>query len=75
MSRAQFDLYRTAFDAFVDCASSPAPASQCAADWTARIAPFIASDERAQRMAPEMAEYYVGFLRENGDRSPDCVAS
>ena len=75
MSRAQFDLYRTAFGAFIDCASSSAPASQCAADWTARIAPFIASDERAQRMAPEMAEYYVGFLRENGDRSPDCVAS
>lgn len=75
MNRAQFDLYRTAFGAFIDCVSSPAPAAQCAADWTTHIAPFIADDERAQRMAPQMAEYYVGFLRENGNRSPDCVAS
>ena len=75
MSRAQFDLYRTAFGAFIDCVSTTAPAAQCAAGWSTQIAPFIAGDERAQRMAPQMAEYYVGFLRENGNRSPDCVAS
>lgn len=75
MSRAQFDLYRTAFGAFIDCVSTTAPAAQCAAVWSTQIAPFSAGDERAQRMAPQMAEYYVGFLRENGNRSPDCVAS
>jgi glyoxylase-like metal-dependent hydrolase (beta-lactamase superfamily II) len=75
MTRAQFDLYRTAYNAFIACVASDAAPAQCASAWTASIAPFIESDERAQRMAPQMAEYYVTFLRNNGDKSPDCAAA
>ncbi|HEX8900168.1 MBL fold metallo-hydrolase [Vitreimonas sp.] len=74
MDRAQFDTYRQAFGAFLDCVASDADASVCASAWSTNIADFIAGDERAQIMAPQMAAYYVDFLRANGGRSPDCAA-
>ena len=74
MTRAQFDTYRTAYNAFIDCVNSETQPTQCAATWTANIAPFIEADARAQRAAPQMAEYYVTFLRENAGKSPDCAA-
>ncbi|MBL8532135.1 MAG: MBL fold metallo-hydrolase [Hyphomonadaceae bacterium] len=73
MSRAQFDAYRQAYGAFVDCVNSAAEASACAAQWSENIAQFTASDPRARRMAPQMAEYYVGYLRAGGGQSPDCL--
>ena len=73
MDRAQFDTYRQAFGAFMDCVSGDAEATACASAWSTNIAAFIAGDERAQIMAPQMAAYYVGFLRANGGRSPDCA--
>jgi glyoxylase-like metal-dependent hydrolase (beta-lactamase superfamily II) len=74
MDRAQFDTYRQAFGAFLDCVASDADASACASAWSTNIADFIAGDERAQIMAPQMAAYYVDFLRANAGRSPDCAA-
>ena len=75
MTRDKFALWRSAYGAFIDCAHGESAASECAAAWSRDIAPFTAGDERAQRMAPQMAEYYVGYLRENGGKSPDCLAS
>jgi glyoxylase-like metal-dependent hydrolase (beta-lactamase superfamily II) len=75
MTRAQFDAWRTAYNAFIDCARADTAPAQCAAAWSANIAPFIADDEHAQRAAPQMAEYYVTFLRSNAGKSPDCAAS
>ena len=75
MDRAQFDAYRQAFGAFLDCVASDADASVCASAWSTSIADFIAGDERAPIMAPQMAAYYVDFLRANGGRSPDCAAA
>ena len=73
MTRAQFNTWRTAYAAFIACVASDAEPSACASAWSAGIAEFTAADPRAQRMAPQMAEYYVGFLRQNGGRSPDCA--
>jgi len=75
MTRAQFDAWRSAYNAFIDCARGETQPAQCAAAWGANIAPFIAGDERAQRAALQMSEYYVTFLRANGGKSPDCAAS
>jgi glyoxylase-like metal-dependent hydrolase (beta-lactamase superfamily II) len=75
MTRDQFALWRAAYGAFIDCVASEREASHCAAAWSRDIAPFIEGDERAQRAAPQMSEYYVGFLRANGGRSPDCLAA
>ena len=73
MTRDQFNTYRIAYGAFIDCVASDAEAGLCAASWTEGVAPFL-SDERARRAAPQMAEYYVGYLRSNGGKSPDCLA-
>lgn len=73
MSRAEFGIWRDAFGAFVDCAAGDADAQLCADAWTGAIAPFIDGDDLAARRAPEMAAYYVVFLRDNGGKSPDCL--
>jgi glyoxylase-like metal-dependent hydrolase (beta-lactamase superfamily II) len=75
MTRAEFDSWRTAYNVFIDCVNSPAEASQCATQWSVAMVSFTGGDERARRAAPQMAEYYVGFLRENGGKSPDCAAT
>jgi len=74
MSRAQFDAWRGAFNRFVDCAEGTAEPGQCAAAWADGIASFNGGDERARKMSLGYAEYYVGFLRENGGKSRDCLA-
>lgn len=73
MWRAQFDAWRGAFNRFMDCVESTAEAGQCAATWADGIASFNGSDERARRMSLGYAEYYVGFLREDGGKSKDCL--
>jgi glyoxylase-like metal-dependent hydrolase (beta-lactamase superfamily II) len=74
MSRAQFDAWRGAFNRFVDCAAGVAEPGQCAAGWAEGIAAFTAGDEKASKAALAYAEYYVGFLRQGGGKSPDCLA-
>jgi glyoxylase-like metal-dependent hydrolase (beta-lactamase superfamily II) len=73
LSRAQFDAYREAFGKFVDCASSDAAAQSCAAAWRDGVAPLLGSDPKEAEAATRYAEYYVGFLREGGGRSRDCL--
>jgi len=73
MNRAQFDAYRAAFNAFVDCVAGDAAPAQCAGGWQAGVAPLL-GDERMRRMALDYAEYYVGMLRANGGKSADCLA-
>lgn len=72
MSRDEFNLYRTAFGAFIDCVNSETEAGQCADGWVRGVAHFLA-DDSARTDARAYASYYVGFLRENGGTSPDCA--
>ncbi|MBY0563289.1 MAG: MBL fold metallo-hydrolase [Hyphomonadaceae bacterium] len=72
MSRAQFDAYRSAFNAFLDCVGGEAEASACATGWVDDVAQFLDSDA-AREEARQYAAYYVGFLRQNGGKSPDCL--
>jgi glyoxylase-like metal-dependent hydrolase (beta-lactamase superfamily II) len=74
MDRSQFDAYRKAFNAFMDCVEGESQAEQCAAGWQRDVAPLLGEDERMRTMALEYAEYYVGMLRENGGRSAACQA-
>jgi glyoxylase-like metal-dependent hydrolase (beta-lactamase superfamily II) len=75
MSRAQFDTYRGAFSAFMDCVAGSAEPAQCAAGWQAGVASLLGDDERMKRMSAAYAEHYVGMLREHGGKSADCLAS
>ena len=72
MTRAQFDRYRGAFNAYLDCVESSSEASQCAVGWASTVAPLTGEDERSRKMAQGYAEYYVGMLREHGGKSSDC---
>lgn len=73
MTRAEFNIWRRAYAAFIECVGSDRGPATCAADWTEAIAQLIQDDPFAQRAAPQMAAYYVTFLRENGGKSPDCL--
>ena len=76
MDRAQFAVYRQAFDALVDCAASTAGKTDCAAAWTAAVTPLLGADPVEPKRAQGMTEYYVAdVLRANGGKSPYCPTS
>lgn len=78
MTREQFNAYRLAFGVYMDCVASDAEASVCAAGWTAGISSLSGDDSSlnlTQQNARDTAQAYVGFLRRNGGKSPDCLAS
>lgn len=70
MTRQQFSIYRAAYGAFVDCVSTDAEAAQCASTWAEGVASLAAIADLAP--AREYAEYYVGFLRQNGGVGQTC---
>ncbi len=74
MTRDQFNMWRVAYGAFIDCAGSSAEPAACAAAWAQGTASFN-TDDLSQRRATGMAEYYVGYLRENGGKSVDCLTN
>ena len=74
MTRAHFDAYRQSFGAFVSCVRSEAAPSQCAGGWTDGIAALIGDDAARRKAVAANAEYYVGYLRSNGGKAPDCTA-
>lgn len=74
MTRDQFNTWRLAYGAFIDCAGAETEAATCAAAWAEATAAFN-TDDLSRRRATGMAEYYVGYLRENGGKSPDCLTS
>ena len=74
MTRPQFDAYRQSFGAFVACARSDAPASQCGTAWADGIGILLGDDPARRRNVAQGIEYYVGYLRNNGGKAPDCQA-
>jgi glyoxylase-like metal-dependent hydrolase (beta-lactamase superfamily II) len=74
MSRAEFDTYRQAFGEFVACVRSETAAPECAATWTDGIAPLLGDDPERRKAVTGNASYYVGYLRDNGGKAPDCRA-
>lgn len=75
MTRAQFQLYQAAFDAFIVCAGSARPQGECAFDWADSIRTLLADDPAEQQRARGMAAYYVDMLRANDGRSIFCESS
>ncbi len=75
MTRAQFVLYQTAFDAFIECSNSERTKDECAKGWADSIGVLLAGDPAERQRARGMAAYYVGLLRANGGRSKFCESS
>jgi glyoxylase-like metal-dependent hydrolase (beta-lactamase superfamily II) len=75
MARPQFELYRTAFADFIDCAAGTADKRLCADRWVAAVSPLLGIGEAEKQRARSMAIYYVGdVLRANGGKSEHCDA-
>jgi glyoxylase-like metal-dependent hydrolase (beta-lactamase superfamily II) len=74
MTRAQFDSYRQAYGAFVSCVQSRAAPAQCSKGWVEGIGSLIGDDPERRRAIAANADYYVGYLRSNGGKAPDCTA-
>lgn len=75
MTRDQFDIYRVAFAGLVDCVHTEATLESCGEAYSQALTPLLNGDEgRRQRVAASVA-FYVGYLRENGGKSADCLAS
>jgi glyoxylase-like metal-dependent hydrolase (beta-lactamase superfamily II) len=74
MARTQFELYRRAFGAFIDCANSTRPARECAMQWAIAIESFLEKPADEKPRAVGLAGYYVDLLRASGGRSKDCGA-
>lgn len=72
ITRAQFDVYRHSFNAFVACAASDVDAKRCAAAWSVNIAPILKGRPDAE-LAEGLGAYYVEFLRKDGGMSRDCL--
>ena len=62
MNRADFALYRTAFDQLLTCAAGNAPVATCGEGWTANAARLIPAADT--RRATAMARYYAGLIRD-----------
>lgn len=71
LTREQFNAYRTAYNAFVDCVRTDREAGQCGAVWADGIASLTLDPSRHEAIA-ENAVYYVRMLREHGGKSADC---
>lgn len=61
MDRARFDLYRTAFGRFTDCAAGDAPVARCAEGWVSDAKSLIDPTDTAR--ATMMAGYYANLIR------------
>ena len=74
MTRAQFDTYRQAFGKFVSCVRTTTAAAECGAGWADGVASLIGDDPARHKAVADNAVYYVGYLRDNGGKAPDCTA-
>lgn len=73
MTRDQFDVYRKSFGEFVACVRSDKAPAACGI--VVESAASLIGDDPARRKAiAANMEYYVGYLRPNGGKAPDCTA-
>ena len=71
MTRGQFGVYRTAFDALIACSASSREAGDCAADWSRAVQHLPGAGPPAQAVG--MTAYYVkDVLRAHGGKSAEC---
>jgi len=73
MTRAQFVLYKAAFEAFIECSGSTSPGDDCASRWADAVRPLSPDEPPEWQRAKAMAAYYVGLLRAHGGRSKHCA--
>jgi len=72
LTHKQFDMYRTAFRALLQCAASDAAKTVCADGWLLGITPLIPASEQA--FTRSLMNYYVDVLRRpEAERAKLCA--
>lgn len=74
MTREQVDVYRKSLTDFVSCVRSDKPAAACGTVWVEGASSLIGDDTARRKAVAANMEYYVGYLRPNGGKAPDCTA-
>ena len=74
LTREQFDVYRKSLTEFIACVRSEQPASACGRAWVESASSLIGDDPARRKAVAANMEYYVGYLRPNGGKAPDCLA-
>ena len=72
LSRAQVMRYRSAFDAFIECAKSSNPKAVCADGWSKSMRDVLGDNNFDGASATDEAAEYVDMLRANGGNSRFC---
>jgi glyoxylase-like metal-dependent hydrolase (beta-lactamase superfamily II) len=72
LSRAQVVLYRSAFDAFIDCAKNSSPKAICADAWSRAMRALLGDKPLDDASAASEAADYVDMLRASGGNSRFC---
>ena len=72
LSRAQVVLYRSAFDAFIDCAKSSKPKAVCGDAWAGGMRALLGDKPLDAANAADEAAEYVDMLRASGGNSRFC---
>jgi glyoxylase-like metal-dependent hydrolase (beta-lactamase superfamily II) len=74
MTREQLDVYRKSLSDFVACVRTDKPAAACGTVWVESAGTLIGDDPARRKAVAANMEYYVGYLRPNGGKAPDCLA-
>jgi hypothetical protein len=67
MTRADFEIWRTAYGRLVDCAAGSSPRQACVDGWLKDAAPLLAT-EKDRRDARQLLDYYVGDILRSRDK-------
>jgi glyoxylase-like metal-dependent hydrolase (beta-lactamase superfamily II) len=73
LSRAQVVLYRSAFDAFIDCAKSSSPKAICADAWIGAMRTLLGDKPLDATSADDEAAEYVDMLRASDGNRRFCA--
>jgi glyoxylase-like metal-dependent hydrolase (beta-lactamase superfamily II) len=74
MTRAEFSLYRSAFDALVACARSAAAKENCIDGWQHDAAYFLPREDD-RKNARELLNYYIDDILRNQEKLQEFCAS
>lgn len=74
MTRAQVDVYAKSLAAFTACVRTDKPAAECSAVWVENASSLLGDDPARRKAIAANMDYYVGYLRPNGGKAPDCLA-
>jgi len=75
LTRAQFSIYRLAFDRLIDCADSTSPKAVCLAGWRKDAAPLLTEPKDAANADLLLDYYFANGLRDPATQRKWCTTT